>query len=75
MVLGDAGTLSMDANNSLSLAPDGFDARVTPLMNKEKTKHNHLMNIAFITVSFIFLFFLNSTTNSLKNLTNKGVFR
>jgi hypothetical protein len=42
----------MDANNSLSLAPDGFDARVAPVTNKEKTKNNHLLNIEFITVSF-----------------------
>jgi hypothetical protein len=70
MVFGDAGTLSMDANNSLSLAQDGFDAT-----NMAKTKNKHLLNIEFITVSFIFLFFLNSTTNSLKNPKNKGVLR
>ena len=75
MVFGDAGTLSMDANNSLSVTPDGFDARVPPLTNKVKTKNNHLLNIEFMTVSFIFLLLVNSTTNSLKILTNKVVLR
>ncbi len=74
MVLGETGTLSILANISLSVVPDGFAAKAIPMKNMEKTYSIDLLNIGYITTSFTFLLFQNSTTNLLKIFTNKGLF-